>query len=54
MFEVMRRRPRRLATIGGSVVSVVALLVVLAGPASASVPADRVLLTGLPDRILTP
>jgi hypothetical protein len=55
MLERVRPRPaRRLAPIAGSVVTLIALLTALAGPASASMPADLVLVTGLPNRLLTP
>ncbi len=54
---VTRRRLLRFGratSIGGSLVAVVGLLAVLAGPASAATPADHVLATGLPSRTLTP
>ena len=55
MFDdIQRRLPRRVISIGGSAITMVALLSVLVGPASASTPADHVLATGLPSRTLTP
>ena len=55
MIESVRpRRLRHLAPIGGSLVAAIALLSMLVGPASASTPAEQVLLTGLPNRTLTP
>lgn len=55
MFDDTRPRPSgRTISIRGTVVAVIALLAALASPVSASTPANRVLLTGLPSPTLTP